>query len=496
MAYNLARNSRVFVTTNLSAATGAVLTTGLTTNNTWEIQVLDGFKFSQETNVNTISVNEAGTTPVRGQRSFNTALNPVDISFSTYIRPRVAGTTATAEERVLWNALVGSVGIEGTMQGGAVQASVNVTGTIGTLSRSSTTASVATMTSAVTLTPAPTAAEIAKGTAIYHLKGATTAGSLAWFGPVKVTEYTAGTSVTFEYLTAPPASAGLTSPTMTGMKLDKAAWVEYPTSTAVTTPVAVVTSASSNKNQLQAIGFIFIVDGAAYTIDNCAIDQAQIDFGLDAIATIAWTAKGTKLNQLPTVPVLSIDTDPIFSGSLTGTATGKVTSANFITNKLSTVTLQSNLGGISGTAYNVVLTGGSMTIANNITYITPNNIGVVNIPIGYFTGSRAISGTLNAYLRTGSGQVADLLSTLLSNISTAAETKYRLQLEIGGNGAGTRVELDMPGTVVGIPTVDVADIISTTISFNAQSTQSDLGAANASYDLENTNDITVRYYSL
>jgi len=31
MAYNLARNSRVFVTTNLNTATGAVKTTGFTT---------------------------------------------------------------------------------------------------------------------------------------------------------------------------------------------------------------------------------------------------------------------------------------------------------------------------------------------------------------------------------------------------------------------------------------------------------------------------------
>lgn len=498
MAYNLARNSRVFVTTNLNTATGAVLTTGITTSNTWEIQVLDGFKFSQGTNATTIQIKEAGTTPIRGQRSFNTALNPVDITFSTYIRPRLASNQSTAEERVLWNALMGYVGIEGTTDG----AGTTVTGTllggtpVATMTRASTTASqaVITGTSLNTLTVGD----------IYNITGLTGANAPYANQPVKVINSSA-TTMTVEYLTAPPAALGtaFTSVVVSaGVKFTKGAWVEYPTASGVTTSYGQVTTALSNRNQLQAIGFIFVVDDTAYTIDNCAIDQAQIDFGLDAIAMIAWTAKGTKLNQLSAVPTI-VDANTglenataTFSGTLTGTAKGKMVSANYITNKLSTVTLQSKLGGIGGTPYNVVLTGGSMTIANGITYVTPANIGALNVPIGYFTGTRAISGTLNAYLRTGAGQVADLLNSMLSNIATAVETKYRLQVEIGGATAGTRIELDMPGTVIGIPSVDIADVVSTSITFNAQSTDSIIGAADANYDLENTNDLTVRYYSL
>ena len=493
MAYNLSRNSRVFVTTNLNTTTKAVLTTGLSTENTWEIQVMDGFQFSQNPSATPITINEAGETPVRGQRNFNKSLEPVDVSFSTYLRPRLASGAVKAEERVLWNALMGNVGIEGTIQAGSTLTAIAMTvGT--TMTRASTTAAAVTLAGA-TLTPAPSAAEMAAGTAIYHIKGATTSGALSWYGPVKINSYTAGGSTVFTYLTAPAAAAGTTSPTMAGMKLDRGAWVEYVTNGAVTTAASVVTSANSNKNQLQPIGFIFIVDDVAYTIDNCALDQAVIDFGLDAIAMVAWTAKGTRLNQLATLPVLSAATNPVFSGSLTGTATGKETTANFITNKLSTVTLQSNLGGIGGTSYTVVLTGGSITVANNITYLTPDNLGTVNLPIGYFTGTRAISGTLNAYLRTGTGFAADLLSTMLTNIATSAETMYRLQVEVGGVSNGVRVELDMPGTFVSIPTVDVQDVISTSIAFTAQSTDNAIAAAGAGYDLENTNDLTVRYYS-
>lgn len=502
MAYNLSRNSRVFVTTNLSTAVGAtvasgmanapvgsVLASGFTVNNTWEIQVLDGFSFSQSPISVDITINEAGNTPTRGKRAFNTALEPADISFSTYIRPRLNGGVATAEERVLWNALVGSVGIDGTVQAGSTLAAITST-TTGTMTRASTTASSVTLT-AVTLSSSPTTSPAT----IYHLKGATTAGASAWYGPIKVSSYT-GNTLIGEYLTAPAAAAGTTSPSMAGMTLSLAAWNEYPTNAAVTSSAAVLTTGMSNKNQLQSLGFIFIVDRITYVIDNACMDQAEIDFGLDAISMIAWSAKGTLLNQIDTDVVLSAATNPVFSGGLTGTATGKVTTANYITNKLSTVTLQSNLGGIGGSAYTVVLTGGNMTIANNITYITPENIGTVNTPIGYFTGARAISGTMNAYLRTGAGSAAALLDTLLSTLSTSAETKYRLQLEIGGASAATRVELDMPGTVIGIPSVDVQDVISTAITFSAQGTDSVIGGATASYDLENTNDLTLRYYSV
>jgi hypothetical protein len=485
MAYNLARNSRVFVTTNVNTATGAVITTGLTTANTFEVQVLDGFKFSQATNTTNIQINEAGTTPIRGQRAFNTALNPVDITFSTYIRPRLATNQATAEERVLWNALLGSVAIGDT--------GVTVGGTGHALSRTTT----ATPTATLTGTSMATTLTVGK---IYNISGLTgTAAPKEANAPAKIVSNTAS-AIVFEYLTAPAVGlgTGFTGVTASAsVKFTEAAWVEYPTATGITTSYGQVTSAVSGRNQLQTLGFIFVVDGSTYTIDNCALDQAQIDFGLDAIAMINWTAKGTKLNQLATNAALSTDQDPVFSGGLTGTATGKITTANYITNKLSTVTLVSKNSGTDGTAYSVVLTGGNITIANNINYITPNNIGTLNVPIGYYTGARSISGSMNAYLRTGTfenkPQTATLLKDLLTASATATDTKYALGFQIGGSTAPTRVELDMPGAMIGIPSVDIADVVATTITFNAQGT--DTANTTGTFDIENTNDLTARYYS-
>lgn len=509
MAYNLARNSKVFVTTNLSTASGQavaaggnsngageVLASGFSTTNCFEIQVMDGYKFAQATNATNVQIKEAGTTPIRGQRAFNTALNPVDITFSTYIRPRLASNVATAEERILWNALLGSVGIVGTVQNAATVAGITVAGatSTGSLIRASTATCAATLSWPTSITATGLAVND-----IVNVTGLIGASAIYWNAPVKITAINAA-DITFDYLTALAPAAGTTQSTTisTGAVIfTRSAWQQYPTLGA-TASYAVCSSANSNKNQLQALGFIFVVDGTAYTIDNCAMDQAQIDFGLDAIAMAAWTAKGTKLNQLSSISVDVTDPAlPVLGGSLSGTATGKVTTANYITNKLSTVTLTSNLGGYnSGTAYSVVLTGGSITIANGITYVTPNNLGTLNIPIGYFTGTRSISGTMNAYLRTGTNTTATLLTDILASSATDTDTQYKLQFEIGGATASTRVELEMPGAMIGIPSVDIADVVATTITFNAQSTDKNIQSATATYDIENTNDLTVRYYSV
>lgn len=520
MAYNLSRNSRVFVTTNLSTAAGQaiaaggnsvaagqVLASGMLATNTWEIQVMDGFKFSQATATTAIQIKEAGATPTRGQRSFNTALNPVDISFSTYIRPRKNASQATAEERVLWNALLGTVGITGTVSSGSNQAAVTLgAATLTSITRNSASASLATINGVTLVTPTINGVAQVAGDLGFIRIATAASGVQSWNAPFSFVSFS-GTSIVIQYLVPPAGSTLSITPTnATSIIIDKAAWVEVPSSASAPT-YAALTSAFSNKNQMQAVGFIFMVDNTTYVIDNCALDQAQIDFGLDAIAMVAWTAKGTKLAQVPTA-VTVVDTNAgldaaaaTMSGGIAGVAQGKVTTAPFITNKLSTVTLKANLGSVAetgGSVYSVVLTGGNVSIANGITYVTPNNIGVVNNPIGYFTGTRNISGSMNAYLKTASLETAQLLTDILASAATNTDTKFRMQVEIGGLSNGTRVEFEMPGAMLGIPSVDVQDVISTAITFNAQSTMNTVNEGTAvtdGYDILATNDCTVRYYA-
>jgi len=72
-------------------------------------------------------LNEAGTSPKRGQNIFNTSIEPVDWSFTTYIRPRIDDLGSSGAdgddrhgmtEKILWNALVSSVKTDNVNTGG------------------------------------------------------------------------------------------------------------------------------------------------------------------------------------------------------------------------------------------------------------------------------------------------------------------------------------------------------------------------------------------
>jgi hypothetical protein len=374
MSFNLIRNSRVFFTTNVNAETGVVAATGFLPSNTREIQVLDGFSFTQNTTAETVTLNEAGAAPVRGQRSFNTALEPVDFSMSTYMRPADGGVNITAEESVLWNALFATDPIGGT----------------------------------------------------------------------------------------------------------NAAWVESVTN-------CVLTAGNSQSHQLQKFGLIILIDGVSYIIDNCALESGTVDFGLDAIAMVAWAGRGSILRQVAGLTATT-GTTVTFANGLIGTAKGKDTAAPFIANKLSTLTLKKEING-TGTTYNLAITGGSLTIANNLTYLTPANLGVVNRPFTYFTGTRGITGSLTCYLRAGSTNSSGLLADMLASSTTEVDPAFSVQLEVGGATNATRVEFEMPAAVLTIPTVSTEQVVSTTINFTAQ------GSAAGAFDIGEANELEVRYFT-
>jgi hypothetical protein len=478
MALNLVRNSRVFFTTNVNASTGVINATGADATNTFEIQVLDGFTFSQNTNADTVTISEAGGAPVRGQRSFNTSLAPVDFSFSTYARPYNTGTAVTAEESVLWNALLGT-----TSQG---TAAVTVGGTISGVTYAFS-AGVGTLTIAGT---SLTAVGVAVGDVITigSISTTTPASSLTAINAPATVKTISGTSITLELVN--PTTTATTITTPASIKFYKSAWAP------VSTGFSVATAAQSNANQLQKFGMIFVVDSVAYAVDNAALGQVSIDFGLDAIATLAWTGQATSLRQITT----SLTNSTFTGADFAGTSAAKNTSAGYITNKLSTVSMSlvNAIGAATaGTTYAVALTGGSITINNNINYITPANLGVVNLPVTYYTGTRAITGTLNAYLKTGSGVggTGQLLADMLAAASTTIEPMVALQIAIGGGANTVKIVLDMPASTITIPSVDVQQVVSTAINFTAEGyVPSSTANANV-FDLTKTNDIAIRYYA-
>lgn len=369
MAVNLIRNSKVYFTTSLTG--DAVNFAGCSALNTFELQVLEGLSFTQGTATETVNLNEAGATPNRGQRNYNTSLEPVDFSFSTYIRPFFveagASDRITAEESVLWNALMG-VGAVGS--GGA--------------------------------------------------------------------------------------------------------WVE--TASASPTTEAAFTIANSNVHQLQKFALIINMESVQYTIENCALDSATVDFGIDAIAAVAWAGKATKITQSEVLTAF--------------TFAAKNTAARYIANKLSVMTLYEGLDQNTGTTYDIPITGGSITVANNLTYLTPANLGVVNTPVTYFTGTRSVSGTVTAYLRNGAvlNYSAELLAAILAGSATAQDTKFTLTMKLGGV-ATPRVEFYLPATMLTLPTIQTEQVVSTEINFTGQS------FTGADYNIEEANELIIKYFA-
>jgi hypothetical protein len=204
---------------------------------------------------------------------------------------------------------------------------------------------------------------------------------------------------------------------------------------------------------------------------------------------------------------------PLAGGtSLSGDFRGKITDAPFIANKLSTVTLSEEIGGF-GTAptytftgsatpgaksYTIPLTAGNITLQNNITYLTPAYMGAVNQAVTYFTGSRNVSGSLTAYLRSGSGigtaaannYTANLFSDLVAKVNTDSDPQFALQVEIGGRTNATKVELAMPAVVLTIPTVNAESVITSAINFTAQGSDQ----TNKLFDILQDNEIMVKYF--
>lgn len=489
MALNLVRNSKVFFTNNVNANTGVVnaSTVGaFTASNTFELQVLDGFTFSQTVNNETVTLSESGTAPARGQRSFNTSLAPVDFSFSTYIRPKNATTKITSEESILWNALMSDTAIGTPVSLGAVTGVTATSAGVVTIAGSAITGALPTVGDVIVLSGVATTTPTGNSP-LTHDRMINGAGTV-------LTAATTGITVQlFNFPTVAITATTLT--TASTIKYSKFAWNESNAS------YSQLSSGVSEKNQLQKFGMLFLVDNVLYAVDNCALNQVTIDFGLDSIATAQWSGQATALRQFSTG--VSVASAGSFSGGAAadvgaaGAYLTKVTDAAYITNKLSTVNLSAvkaiGTSITAGDSYTVPVTGGSITINNNITYITPANLGVVNAPVTYYTGTRSVTGTLTAYLRTGTTkETGELLADLLAEAATNIEPMFALAIWVGGSGSTVKVALDMPAVSMGIPSIDVQQVVSTSMNFTAQGVAP---GATTFFDITKPTDIAVRYYA-
>ena len=408
-------------------------------NFVWDLPVLDGFSFSQATNSSEITLAEmegTGGVSRRGRKQFNDSLAPAEWSFSTYVRPFKSAGSGT----------------------GAADSA-------------------------------------AKVHAIEEVLWALFSGPATY------------------------ASSAFTNQTVhdaTDLDID---------------------FSESNKATLGTADIFFVLGDAnrkVYKLKDCVVNEASLDFDIDGIATINWSGMSSEIIDMTTkthttatsgsvfppafdahrdggtVDIvagdvvlnatdahrMSVVVDPTSSG--TATMTGAVYEStlatdNFIRNRLTQLSVQPTTQNPTGdgsneleASYAITLTGGNITMSNNVTFITPEEIGLVNTPIGHVTGTRSVSGSMNCYLSkdtTTTNNSADLWEDLKA-ISSVVTNSFGLVFKIGGATTGTaRLEVSMPTCHLEIPTHSIEDVISVETAFNALPST-----------IDGTNEVTLKYF--
>ena len=211
-------------------------------------------------------------------------------------------------------------------------------------------------------------------------------------------------------------------------------------------------------HELTKLQIYLLVDNLWYHIQDGQVGSASISNEITDIGMTAWSGQGTLLTKLAVAPFI-VATD--------ATLVDCSSTASYIRNKLTILRLKDNS---NDKEYTVPLTGGSVEFNNNITYLTPNTLSCLDVPIGSFTGAFSVSGNVTAYLSSASAGTADLLGDLLAD--RAVTNSFEIALIMGGVSAvaAPAVVIVLPTAQLGIPNISSADVIGTEISFTGVGT--------------------------
>ena len=412
-ALNLQRNSEVFFST-IDLAGGAAAT-AMTHNNTWKVEVLAGFALTSSSATTDITSLESGTAPDRSQQRFNTAVNPVDWNFQTYLRPTgcelFTGVTSTnarssssgnvmpVADWFMWQSLItdtkpasGADLRSGWETGGKLQ-SKTVAAAAG---------------KAATSTNFSTAAEnhiyFKLDNVIYQVGNAT------------VNQATVDAGIE-EVATTTWAGFGTDLKELTGASRDKAISVFGGTLNSGAT-------ATANSN--------------ASVVDTTSVAQSYHPYGTMNVATTIGTNA-------------------------------------FIKNRLSSIEFHHKASAsASDEKFTFPVTALSFDYNNNITYLTPEELSTLNTPIGQFTGTRAVTGSATMYLRTGDLESAGFLRNISQDARTSSAQTSNANLIIGGTTA-PYVAFQMDAVQFDFPALATEDVISMSVNFVAQETTANRG---------------------
>ena len=270
----------------------------------------------------------------------------------------------------------------------------------------------------------------------------------------------------------------------TGVFYNSVIGVEDATNANVNTPAATTNTFDFSASNVSSFGdrwniYFSFEDGSniqVYKLDSSVVNSCSVDFDIDGIATIQWSGFAKTLTDSGT----SVPSD--LAGAQ---AIGITETTNFIRNRISTVTL-SRTDVSPDDVYNLVLTGGSFSIENNVSYLTPEELGIVNAPLANITGARSISGSMTCYLDNdqANSKSGELFADLVSDTTTVRNI-FDMSINIGGETASTpRIAFDLPTAHLEIPTINVEDLLTLEINFHGQV---------ASGNVDNTDEATIIY---
>ena len=455
MARSLARNTKLFASTLVMDTSGGGTLFNVAnadTTNTWEIKVLDGYSFSQDVASQEIGVSEADVESTcsgigglaRGTQSFNTALNPVDVSFGTYVRPYDNGSTADCVERALWGSAMGTLaGFSASPSGTPPAVADNAT-----YSSSATQMTFGLNTSNNN--------ELMPLTLFFVLENTC----------YVIEDFNVGTAeVDFSI-------DGIATINWTGNgsrvneNQEVWAWFSVDTDPGYLTEgtdyegVPTTTTNTFLRNKLSTLE-LSNNEGSATGDDADTI-------GVSGVVGKVITITGTITTDVYAGGrIRNIDRTPDEWAQIVENTTNTITVSNGddLANWVDGDNLQIYLPtSHSEISYCVPITGATLTLENNLTYLTPEELAIVNLPLAGFAGNRVTSGSFTAYLNTGAQGTGGLLQDLLAKIEDSVTTDYALTFHMGGDSTTSpRVDFDIPHAQVGVPTTNVEDIISTEI---------------------------------
>ena len=407
----------------------------------YKIPVLDGFSFSQATNATEVTLNEMATSngvSRRGRQMFTDSYAPAEWSFQTYIRPFKSGGGGSTPkehasvahhmvEEALWNALAGSVAVGGSSSASTGGPAFTSDGTDAHIAF--------TNSNRVKLDTFDLHFEMGSGKAnptIYKIEECV------------VNEV----SVDFD--------------------IDGIATASWSGFGKIITDVASMTTATIIEGTAAADTNNFIRNRLTdLTVTNDVTTQAGGNGGSSS-ATVTLTGANSliKAGQVVKGTGITAGTTVVSISNVTLVLSAAMTVAN------GTVLTFSNAGMTD--TYTLTLTGGNVTISNNMTFLTPETLGIVNQPLGHVTGTRSVSGNFTCYLNTPSSGAssADLFEDIIE-ATTVITNAFDLTFTVGGTGNTPRMVMNLDNCHLEVPTHSIDDIVSLETTFHALPTSVD-----------------------